>query len=429
MAEELGFVSVQEMKDFLNGECFLPFFTTFAEEWIWPAQRAARSLGSIRGRGPDQSTVETRLALGQKSGMTKYSARHLQKDSWDEVDHLALLLWDLREKNKNDANGLFYRKAISDAEINLQIWSLVKYCEYHLTPSKSGGKVLHLVQKAAARRHTSSSAQAGPSAPRARNTSATGQPATGQPATETPPRNTPAMDNKNETSQITEPDIDATCNVFQSKLTFEETETPCEVDTDITPSFGTGDPISNSTRMELENGSITPDMHYRLWQAWALKVGTNYVGDPALVKTLIDYASKLDTVRETESRIFLQELTNELTINRLNYNLSTVDTDEDTSRVESYLDSEAYQRDNIEESCEMLSIPYHGLERTVYRMPLMAVSQTLPLWQVTGIAALVRFFINPLIRGCVLGDAAGLGKTWMVIGMLLVVSRCLLKDS
>lgn len=84
-----------------------------------------------------------------------------------------------------------------------------------------------------------------------------------------------------------------------------------------------------------------------------------------------------------------------------------------------WLENLSYQRENHEQACQTLEIPNTALPR------IKGVSRSvlLKFWQPVAIAALLQMYQKPCLRGAILADAMGLGKTWETIGFVLRVSR------
>ena len=95
-----------------------------------------RETGGVRARRPNLQTVEERLIAGERPGYDKFSYSHSDRSSWDHVDHLANLLYDIRLANTKSVEGVFFKKGFTESEINHRIWILVKNQEYNCAPSR-----------------------------------------------------------------------------------------------------------------------------------------------------------------------------------------------------------------------------------------------------------------------------------------------------
>lgn len=57
----------------------------------------------------------------------------------------------------------------------------------------------------------------------------------------------------------------------------------------------------------------------------------------------------------------------------------------DFDEQQQYLDSVDYRRQDLEEACGLLAVPWRGDEDTIFRMPEMSLSQQLTFWQLVSI--------------------------------------------
>jgi len=85
---------------------------------------------------------------------------------------------------------------------------------------------------------------------------------------------------------------------------------------------------------------------------------------------------------------------------------------------QSWFDKIKYQREDHLKACEILNIE----NPDVPKLPGMRLSTAFHFWQPVAIKALMEFSKNALLRGAILADVVGLGKTWTSIGYLMAVS-------
>lgn len=83
-----------------------------------------------------------------------------------------------------------------------------------------------------------------------------------------------------------------------------------------------------------------------------------------------------------------------------------------------YFDNLKYQREDHENACAKLGIPNPDLPR----LPEMRPSIVLKFWQPVAANAIMEFEKFDHLRGCILADVVGLGKTWITITYILAVS-------
>lgn len=87
-------------------------------------------------------------------------------------------------------------------------------------------------------------------------------------------------------------------------------------------------------------------------------------------------------------------------------------------RVQKWLDNQNYQRENHEEACGALGIK----DPVSPRLSSMVRSAVFKFWQPVAINAIRHFDEETSLRGVILADSVGLGKTWETIGFILYVS-------
>jgi hypothetical protein len=83
-----------------------------------------------------------------------------------------------------------------------------------------------------------------------------------------------------------------------------------------------------------------------------------------------------------------------------------------------WLDNIDYQREDHIRACQLLNIA----DETIPRMKSMLRSLTLKFWQPVCIAALIDMMEIDFMKGAILSDSVGLGKTWEALGVILHVS-------
>ncbi|KAB8275464.1 P-loop containing nucleoside triphosphate hydrolase protein [Aspergillus minisclerotigenes] len=97
-----------------------------------------------------------------------------------------------------------------------------------------------------------------------------------------------------------------------------------------------------------------------------------------------------------------------------------IPTEESLERFEQHrkiLDNLEYQINNHEEACQILKIA----NPRAPRMRSMNRSVALKFWQPVAVARLLDIRSNTKVRGAILGDSVGLGKTWVAIAVMLKI--------
>ena len=415
LRKDLGFESIQAMKDFVWSYEFWAPFSDYAMKWIWPQQKEIVAQGGTRGPGKRLETVQIRLLSGQGDGDMRYSNRYADTSGWDIVDYQARLLYTLRDFNMNSADGLFYGKRISENEVDSRLWNLWKWVEYNEAPSRRTKKSKDTEMAL-------------------RNAAQTTNPLAGvlgeRPAHHSQRPKIYLRFPAHLVTSSTEITVESADKALNIPVRPDEVQPP-KVDDDefdildAEGTIGANKTLTNGQIMALENQSQTPNMEYRWWQAWAgmegkkVRDGENFVAEQDPVRRFEELGIDFETARNEEPE--LDPLTAEMDDLHLATNKSPEQAAKDFRQTQNYLNSTDYQRENLEDSCHAMGIRWEG-ENTVYRIPGMKQAWTLRFWQVVGICALLDFQISGEIGACILGDVVGLGKTWMVIGVLLVVS-------
>ncbi|PYH93706.1 P-loop containing nucleoside triphosphate hydrolase protein, partial [Aspergillus ellipticus CBS 707.79] len=92
-----------------------------------------------KGRGVSLETVQEHLVRGEVGGQQRFSALTLDKQGWDEADHLARFLWAVKHTNETNHEGVFFRRNVSDDEKEKAVWkvyTILKDDLMEITPEK-----------------------------------------------------------------------------------------------------------------------------------------------------------------------------------------------------------------------------------------------------------------------------------------------------
>lgn len=176
--------------------------------------------------------------------------------------------------------------------------------------------------------------------------------------------------------------------------------------------------------MAIENGSKTFNIHERFWKAWLMHELIRKGDDVQALRESVDMASHIDDISKEEQKTWFDRTTYDLEQDSIMYKPWDAEASAHYDEQQSWFDSQDYQRDNLEESCNVLGIPWDN-ENTIFRMPGMSLSQQMKFWQPVAVNALIQFHLTPHLRAAFLADHTGLGKTWVTICYLLWVSLSL----
>ena len=176
--------------------------------------------------------------------------------------------------------------------------------------------------------------------------------------------------------------------------------------------------LSNGQLMALENGSKSFNIDERFWKTWLIYELIRKGADIKALARSVNVTSRIDRISEEEQKIWYANTTADLDEDIIQYRPWNAEESAKYDMHQAIFDSQDYQRENLEESCQTLGIPWDG-EKTVLRMPGMNLSQSLKFWQPLAVNALIEFRRKTEMRACFLADHTGLGKIGITISYLL----------
>ncbi|KAG8528913.1 uncharacterized protein KY384_006602 [Bacidia gigantensis] len=402
LAVQIGLAGATELSVFFASTRWRPYFTQIAKHVILPSQAAAQRLRQARARGPGLRTVQVRLSQGEKNGKTKYSDPHSDRNLWDATDWYAWHLYSTRLQNLRSQHGLFFRKNLTESDVDARIWACTKLCENKLAPAKQRQQ----------------------------------QPQQGNRYPWNNPNDDMYDSDSDEGSRVLTPRSDYTSledaeqarlnddyilnqlpSAFKSGVNLDLTDQG----EDPTAPKSSGEGLSNIARMVLENESDQMDLSQRFWQCVAIdQILSKYIRSRGM-NPLPDRTGMIAQYANTADAAWLQETLSKLDADHLEFKPWTAATAAEYDRQQLWFDALEYQREDLAASCQMLGIPFSNKE-SLLRMPGMPISEKLEFWQPPAIKAIFDFQSNPVAGGCVIADVVGAGKTWEIIGYLLAVS-------
>ena len=433
LRRDLGFKDTAEFKAFLASDRFKPFFDDYAEQYIYPQQERARAEGSFRARGVGLDHVERRLISGERPGQDKYSCRRPDKSQWDNVDHCALMLYDIREANTKSVQGIFHRKNLSEHEMHIEIWALIKYQEFNSAPSRKAKRSAKGKEKEVDSTDSDSSDIDESSSrirPQRANPSSIGKEREADlMELDDDDDDNPPEDDSNATAVFTSRHATAeACVVGESTIQFDAEE-------DVKPqqqllgflrtedgSFTGDHALTNGQRMCIENNGEDFNITSRYWKAWTIseliRNDTNLLG----LRSNRDYATNLNALAIEEQSRFHEEITRDLEEDLIIMPQFTEPIRTLHDEQQTWMDNVKFQREDLQAAYELLSIPCDG-DNTIFRTNDMSLSTKMEFWQPVAVKAIDDFVAQePALGGCVLADMMGIGKTWVVICYLMLVS-------
>ena len=375
----LGMESKQDLTTFIAGPLFAPAFQDLFLAVIGPAQELAQQTNKPRPRGPHLRTVQAAYMAGERHGLRKYSKSRLDQSGWTAVDHYALFLHRVKDDNLLDREGIFYGKGLSATEVETRVWLLYQRVSFDHAPARKQGSIsAGLLDMPSKGRKPSSPSKDSTTKPSSANAASSSKPA---PETTKPTPDPP----------LTGTDAD---------------DEGIEI-------------LDNETRMWMECSHDTMDTSDRAWRKKLMFEAADSQGSLAEFKTAIDSLYADDRLNDKGSVLWARELAQTATRDGLSHAPFTEETAAEFERVQEMFDNRAYQRENIEEAARNLNIQNIDMPR----MPGMLRNSVFKQWQPVGINAIRAFRSTrpSRLRGCVLADGVGLGKTWITLGYILSV--------
>ena len=175
------------------------------------------------------------------------------------------------------------------------------------------------------------------------------------------------------------------------------------------------EPIGSMERMLQERKNPTFDLRDRYWKMFLISKVLTYGFSSTEVITAVDLASSTAGAMSILSDEWERELAHEFRLLTLDEHLQ----EEQFADVQKLFDNVNYQPDNYDRSLQALDIK----SKTDLRMKGMRTSVQLHPWQVTGAGTLHDMYLQDNMKGAMLADQPGLGKTWTCAAFLLKVSR------
>jgi hypothetical protein len=420
--------SEENFRAFLQGKTFFPFWKELYFDYVLPEQQAAQREKRSRTRGPALKDVQIVLMHGEKGGAMKYSAMAPNKENWTASDHLARFLYLVRFMNTKNRDGIFYGKNIAESKMDALVWSLQMLLVKEHQPSRinrAGGGVA-LVGKLT---DESSIPDTFTGSPAKRQHKGTASGEVKKAKSSTP--HTPARRGKTAAKETPRSDDESHPDLANDDGDNEDIEQTVES----TPKAWTQEVLTPKRRLKLTRSSDVQDLNDPYWK-------------DRLVRRALFKAKRAEVEKDSDEHVEsgsdtsngdaedLKELNifdeaQYLDADSINWQ-HEMDSEEPSALIipteasiksfqkqQSWFDNVLYQRENHAEACKHLDIPNPDIPR----MKGMRPSVVLKFWQAVAIYALLLFEAKHHLRGAIIGDVVGLGKTWVVIGYLLAVCK------
>ncbi|GMG25245.1 unnamed protein product [Aspergillus oryzae] len=335
-----------------------------------------------------QKVILERLTRGEANGKTRYSARFPEKDDWDLADHLARFVYMVKTENYRSNQGVFFRKNFPEPFMEAIVWALLNYMR-----STDGSSIL-------GKRPCSEESKEEPlfCVDLEADEQDSDQPSVGEP----------------------EP-IDITIEKWREEMIHPRERI---ILTRYSPNFNPQEKywqfqlISEALKKaemasvdgQIENlGDLSTEQNI----AWEPTLGHSVDGLDPSVNSQIDH---FDPMKIAATADLEASIAAEIDASDFESSMLIIPTEESLERFEKHrkiLDNLEYQINNHEEACQILKIA----NPRAPRMRSMNRSVALKFWQPVAVARLLDIRSNTKVRGAILGDSVGLGKTWVAIAI------------
>lgn len=428
--------SVDDFKSWIASDLYKPFWETLYQDSIKPEQEAAKAAGKTRRRGQDLSEVQGQLIQCEAGGKRKYSRPNPDKSQWTKLDHYASFLHWVSSENVSDQNGIFFGKGLPDDIMYQRVWKVLQYSCTRVTPSH--------VKVPGERQSERQRAQKGSAVGSSSQTSRPRDPNQMQTSPDIPSgqfggqlsSSDEGMGDEEEDEMIQglEPKVPSGGMVPEStfymtpyqKKQFEKARALPEDESP--PGFKAGkiQPLTAELKLRYKERSVVPNFNDPYWRFLFVVKACNAYGNQGKVQEIGNEMFRPDALT-AESLAWTAELGNQLDENieepDIVLQTPTKATTEQYNTIQALMDNEDYQREDYREACQRLQIvdPRHPRLRSMPR------GVELYFWQVLAIDVLIQSYNSSTLKGLVLADAMGLGKTISNAGFLMRVCSSLLR--
>jgi hypothetical protein len=426
-------LSARELSQIMENEPFTSIFKAINEAVFQPAREESTRTQKPRPRMFDLKTVVHTLSAGECRGNQKFSnPQPGEQDGWSSVDHHANFLYKMRQTFYFRKGGFLFGKGLTEDMANQRIWLILKRADAQNAPSRVAKR-----KKEAHKRKLKGLENDTPAKKRAARRQRAGGRISRKPSDKNP-------SGASGEALLAESDDDYDDH-DEDELVMLDPQSLIE-DMAVSPAtFDVGDDDDDHVRgsMKLE---LPPEFRqianykYRFWQ---------YAHMRQLTRTYhkaVEVADRMQLQLDTAAAARMDGLgmadgwTQAVEDDAANEDDDEEDLDgaddivcmgqptvkdlENLAELSKLMNNAKYQRDNIAESMRNLRIK----DRRKPRLYRQSLSTPLRWWQVVGINAIVDARKHGQMRGVMLADIVGLGKTFQLAGYMLHVS-CRLKET
>lgn len=429
MRAHLGFDSNDELMEFLDGPLIDPDFKMFFTNCVEPLRKKAQEDSGSRRRGPTFHAYEA-LLIADDCGQQQYQDTALTDDDYGEFSEPQWYCWLISRivsKNSTNRRGLWYKR--DDIRIHKKrcvAWSILQFKCYLAMPSRQALENRRRANKGKRK----SAAKSGPSQGRDDGDDSEGfgdfvDPDALATLEDDARFVNQVVANGGDINDNDAPDADRIGAVHA--MLAKSTNDARMIDQVVN---GRARPLTLGALMlfQCKHKVFNPEDRYWRWKySDSLIENTD---QPELIGGFInEVQAQMDDALNAEDQDYHKRLIGIGDDDELPYSVVSED---DTIRWHSnsrLVDNPRYHydADDYRRSCRTLAISTRAP-----RFPCMPASLPFKFWQPAGIAWLRKMESESGLRGCLLADVMGLGKTWVIIGFCIKVSpveasyRCVL---
>ena len=409
LAEYCGVKDVEGFKAWLKGPLFQPTFQQLYDEAIAPQQQKASEAGKGRPRTMNAKTIESAMQLGEADGRQMFSARRVDKTDWELPEYYAHCMHNLITDNSQNFKGLFYgQKNVREHTKFCRLWACLRFELYEMAPSRQARR--KEAEKKAEMKEAKRVAQDADRKSKKKRKSKDGKASrvVDDEVTEAPGDDTSVADGQEIDDEMNEED-----RLHLERIVDRQQHHQESVKSFINHVYTGQSGILNTMLLERKHAEM--NLEDRFWQDYLLGLlGEAFSSQYRLTQgDMINTTEALDAIDEM-MRDAIEKTGDSSDL--LPVKLATNE-DFEAYRTNAILqDNVRFQPQGHQRACNKLR-----LDADHPRFDCMPLGKSFQFWQVVAIAQMMRF--SKLLRGCLLCDSMGLGKTWELVGLVLQVSQ------
>jgi hypothetical protein len=407
LAEYCGVKDVEGFKAWLKGPLFQPTFQQLYDEVIVPQQQKANEAGKGRRRTMNAKTIESAMQLGEAHGSRMFSARRVDKTDWELPEYYAYCMYNLITDNSQDFKGLFYsQNNIREHTKFCRLWACLQFELYEMAPSRQARR--KEAEKKAEAKEAKLAAQETDRKSKKKRKSKDGKASqvVDDEVTEVPGDDTSVAGDQEIDDEMNEED-----RLHLERIVGRQQHHQESVNSFINHVYTGQSSILNEMLLERKHAEM--NLEDRFSQDYLLGLlDEAFSSKHRLIKgDMINTTEALDVTDEMIRHAI--EKTGDSS-NLLPVKLAT-NKDFEAYRANAILqDNIRFQPQGHRRACDRLR-----LDADHPRFDCMPLGKSFQFWQVVAIAQMMRF--SKLLRGCLLCDSMGLGKTWELGRTYIVV--------